>query len=77
MSTTNSGGLWTVFQFSFLPKLQAAVWHQEAACEGTEMVLSFPAVWPSMGYSPSLSLYFLLCNLSRIILPSQCYYCEE
>lgn len=66
----NSDGLWTVFRLSLPPELEAAIWHQEAACQVIKMVLGFPSVWPSMGYSPSLSLNFLLCHLSLIIVPS-------
>lgn len=31
-------------------------------------VPSFPAVWLSMGYSPSLSLHFSNCNAGLIIV---------
>lgn len=35
---------------------------------GVTVVPSFPAVWLSMNYSPSLSLYFIVCNVNPIIV---------
>lgn len=52
MSTTNSGGLWTVFQFSFLPKLQAAVWHQETFMPGHKNGAQLPSCVAFNGLLP-------------------------
>lgn len=67
-SKINSEGLWTASHWSLYSKLLAAMQPEEAACHGVKVVPSFPAVWLSMGYSPSLSLYFIFCNVDLIIV---------
>lgn len=64
IAAINSDSLWAVFYLSLLPELVAA----QGAFQVIKIVFGFPALWPLTSYSPSLSLYFLICNLSFPVL---------
>ena len=67
----NAEGLWTV---PFVSTSQASVLLlfniQRKQKVAVKVVPCFLAVWPSTVYSPSLSFYFFISNLSLKIVPS-------